>query len=153
MTTIKIGDLLDFSSPLAVSTCPSGELPQSTGTVHHRPLNYTPEESMRRRQRKPSNKSCIEVEEEEEKCPNVLVRNGVICTPYRVVKREISSQDEFTCVVHQGRSESRRCENGGRRDKSMEGNRRWTERGVEERGVDTKEGQQTQETGNKIMHT
>ena len=84
---IKIGDLLDFSSPLAASMPPGSVLPQLTGTVHHRPSHYEPSEARRHRERKSSNpipSRRIKVEDsEEERCPNVVVRNGVICMPYR----------------------------------------------------------------------
>lgn len=88
MAVVKIGDLLDLSSPLAASISPNGERPRSGGTVHHHPPNYTPQDtSGRRREGKPGNHIAMGYtkvkEEEDEKCPNVLVRNGVICTPYR----------------------------------------------------------------------
>ena len=93
VATIKIGDLLDLSSPLATSISPTCELPRSGGTVHHRPADYTPQSSGERRERKAANQMNavrVKVERDEEKCPNVMVRNGGICTPYRPirVKRE-----------------------------------------------------------------
>lgn len=145
MATIKIGDLLDLSSPLAASTSPSGELPRLAATVHHRPPNYTPENVAKRRERKPPNPTrCrIKVEkDEEEKCPNILVRNGAICTPYRAIKRENGRIDEFA-AVYQGRREAMTIENGAREEMSGE-------RG----GRSHIHAEQKQETGkNTTLHT
>jgi hypothetical protein len=158
MATIKIGDLLDFSSPLVASTYQGAELPQLAATVHHRPPNYTPEDAggrRRRRERKPSSVFKIKVErEEEEKCPNVCVRNGVICTPYRAMKED--ERREFTPTVHQtpvheisqiNSSKDRdRIEREGERESMLrEGKRRLGER-------DGGHGRmEEQETGEKVI--
>ena len=135
MATIKIGDLLDLSSPLVASTSPAGELLQLGGTVHHHPADYSPSSSSaaaaattsplsrtfssssfnsEAEQQQWRSDGCmpskaavqtrqrdqvfvvdghVKVEREEVtaegKCPNVVVRNGVICTAYRgQVKQE-----------------------------------------------------------------
>lgn len=109
MTTIKIGDLLDFSSHLAASTSPSNEPPRLKGTVHHRPPGYRANDSRNRKTIKATNqitRNTIKVEKisEDEKCPNILVRNGVMCMPYRPhVKRE---GEDRTFVISQGRRKS-----------------------------------------------
>ena len=91
VATIKIGDLLDFSSPLAASMTPGNVQPQYTGTVHHRPTHFQPHHHNHHREHgrltNQIQRRRIKVEKretpEEERCPNVVVRNGVICTPYR----------------------------------------------------------------------
>ncbi len=103
VATLKIGDLLDFSSPLAASMAPGNVPPQLTGTVHHRPSHYQPSETRQHRDGKSTNQISrrqikVERETEEDKCPNVVVRNGVICTPYRAAKAEGSE----VCDVKEG---------------------------------------------------
>lgn len=124
MATIKIGDLLDLSSPLAASTCQGTERPRSGATVHHRPEGYKPEEAgRRRRERKPSGHVArIKVEREEEvQCPNVLVRNGVICTPYR---REQEDRGAVSGPMHRRGEEVPRQERSlGVRNVRLEGGR------------------------------
>lgn len=115
MATIKIGDLLDLSSPLAASTSPGDVPPQSAGTVHHRPPNFSQKEAGHHCRERRRDKVAIKVEKEaaEDKCPNVVVRNGVVCTPYRAAaKREVLMD------VEQG---MRRGERGGRGDGGGDG--------------------------------
>ena len=89
VATLKIGDLLDLSSPLAASMPPGNALTQLAGTVHHRPSHYGPPSDARPHpegkatNQMPRKRIKVERDPEEEKCPNVVVRNGVICTPYR----------------------------------------------------------------------
>ena len=94
MNTMKVGDLLDLSSPREPSICPGGGRLQSTATVHHRPEGYQHTEEHRQGNRWPTNhieaaaatvapSSYVKMETGNGKCPNILVRNGVICTPYR----------------------------------------------------------------------
>lgn len=100
MSTIRIGDLLDLSSPRETSICRDGGQLRSTGTVHHRPEGYQQTEEHRRQGNEwPTNHvaaaavgtapSYVKIETGAHgKCPNVLVRNGVICTPYREMFKE-----------------------------------------------------------------
>lgn len=110
MAALKIGDLLDFSSLPGTSTSPSSELPRPKGTVHHHPSHYVPHNKAQRRstnhraarsstqdvapdaQRRSTNQRAARsstqdkrstTTEEDVRCPNVLVRNGVLCKPYR----------------------------------------------------------------------
>ena len=88
---IRIKDLLDFSLPPASSIAPGNVRPLSVGTVHHHPLNYIPNNERTGPQQAEFNppRSFINVKtEKDEKCPNVCVRNGVICAPYQRVKTE-----------------------------------------------------------------
>lgn len=107
---IKIKDLLDFSLPLGASISPSSERPQSTGTVHHRPVDYIPSNERHGVRRTANVIAMGHIKTEnnpvEEKCPNVCVRNGEICTPYRHVKQE--GQEEGGRGVIGGR-----CKRGG----------------------------------------
>ena len=83
-TTVRIGDLLDFSSPLVSSISPENEPLQPKGTVHHRPPHYTgPTKNNTNKKEMKIQQVKVEKKAEIEKCPNVLFRNGVICTPYR----------------------------------------------------------------------
>ena len=93
-SSVKIKDLLDFSSLLGSSISPDNERPRSTATVHHRPPHYIPKSHT---DRSPSTgqKREIHVKKEKDlnnnfiKCPNVVVRDGIICMPYReTVKKE-----------------------------------------------------------------
>lgn len=100
-TTIMIRDLLDFSSLPGASISPGSVPPRSGGTVHHRPPHLAAEktpEGVKAAVRIPSKlppraltqqrKSSIGQRRErdggmKERCPNVVVINGVICTQHR----------------------------------------------------------------------
>ena len=143
MATIKIGDLLDLSSPLAASTCQGIEQPRLAATVHHRPEGFKPEDTeagRRRRERKPSgNVARIKVEREDEvKCPNVLVRNGVICTPYRTRRKEEDRGAVCGPSKRRGEEVAREGEREGERDARL---------GVTDEGTEGNEEQKERETG------
>lgn len=113
MGTIRIGDLLDLSSPRAPSTSPGGEPPRSTSTVHHRPEGYQQTEEHRQGNRWPTNHvaavapSYVKMETAHGKCPNVLVRNGVMCTPFRGerTKKEVERREERTENMREQRTQ------------------------------------------------
>ena len=77
---IKIGDILDSLFLPEPSIYPERVQPQSARTVRHCPQHY--EARRESTENKTENMNCIiktEASWNERKCPNVEIRNGVIC--------------------------------------------------------------------------